>query len=223
MRATFVAGLLVSVAMHASLALLPASFGPRAALSAEVGEIAVEASDPPPRELPATMPTRPLNAQPETGPKPVRRDIFRASAGPAPAPQVMSTDAMPHFTIAIGVAPEVYGGEVSPGASEVPLHNAGDAQPLPEALVDGKARLLVGIAPAYPDDARQSGIEGDVRLELIVGPSGAVESASVIGGVDSSLDEAALRAARRFRFDPATKSGRPVRVRMRFPIQFRLR
>jgi len=62
-----------------------------------------------------------------------------------------------------------------------------------------------------------------VRLELVVGTSGAVESARVVRGIGHGLDEAALRAVRRFRFAPATKAGHPVRVRMGWSVQFRLR
>lgn len=66
------------------------------------------------------------------------------------------------------------------------------------------------------------GVEGTVHLELVVGVSGSVESARLVRGVGYGLDEAALRAARRFRFAAATKGGRPVRVRMGWSMQFRL-
>ena len=36
------------------------------------------------------------------------------------------------------------------------------------------------------------------------------------------LDEAALQAIRAYRFSPALRAGHPVRVRMRWTIQFRL-
>jgi protein TonB len=61
-----------------------------------------------------------------------------------------------------------------------------------------------------------------VQLELVVGLSGAVESARVVRGIGHGLDESALRAARQFRFAPATKSGQTVRVRMGWSVQFRL-
>jgi len=98
-----------------------------------------------------------------------------------------------------------------------------DVAPIPEQAVDGQARLVRGVAPAYPDTARADGLEGDVHLELVVGTSGAVENASVTRGMGKGLDEAALSAARQFRFAPATKAGRPVRVRMSWSMQFRLR
>jgi TonB family protein len=61
-----------------------------------------------------------------------------------------------------------------------------------------------------------------VQLELVVGVSGAVEKARVVGAAGHGLDEAALAAAQKFRFSPATIAGKPVRVRMGYSIEFRL-
>jgi len=94
--------------------------------------------------------------------------------------------------------------------------------PLAEQDVDGRARLVRGVAPAYPASARADGVEGDVRLELVVGLAGSVESARVTRGVGHGLDEAALRAVNQFRFAPATQGGHAVRVRMGWSMQFRL-
>jgi protein TonB len=138
---------------------------------------------------------------------------------PTPAAQVLATTApMARFTIAIGSEPDAYGAVSSAATPPAPV---GDAEPIPEERVDGKARLAFGLSPTYPADARAHGVEGDVRLELIVGASGLVESALVVQGVAPPLDQAALAAAKRFRFEPATRSGHPVRVRMRWSIQFR--
>ena len=145
---------------------------------------------------------------------------------PQPAAEAMAVettqDAVPHFTIAVGAAAEAYG-VVAPQGSSAPHETTIAAEPLAEAVVDGKARLVAGLSPGYPDEARSDGIEGDVRLELVVGVSGAVESARVVQGAGHGLDESALRAIRQFRFAPATKDGHPVRVRMGWSMQFRLR
>ncbi|HXX67974.1 MAG TPA: energy transducer TonB [Polyangiaceae bacterium] len=133
----------------------------------------------------------------------------------------MATNAMPHFTIAIGMAPDAYG-SVSATALTLPAADVRDAPPISEAFVDTRARRLEGRAPIYPDHARAGGIEGDVRLELVVGPEGQVETARVIQSANASLEKAALEAVRSFRFDPAKKSGHRVRVRMRWSIEFRL-
>jgi protein TonB len=160
-----------------------------------------------PRELDMAHPRAPA-ARAETG----------APAKTAPA-LVVATDDTPRFTIAIGPGDDSYGAVSTRGAA---LSHEDASEPLPEPSVDVPARLLMGLAPSYPGAARAEGIEGDVRLELVVGVSGAVEGARVVRGVGRGLDEAALRAVRQFRFAPATKASHAVRVRMGWAMQFRL-
>jgi protein TonB len=135
------------------------------------------------------------------------------------APALAGSDDTPHFTIAIGTGDDAYGA-VSPGGTAPPHEDS--SEPIGQDSVDAQARLVMGLAPSYPDAARADGVEGDVRLELVVGVSGAVESARVVRGIGHGLDESALRAVRQFRFAPASKAGHPVRVRMAWSVQFRL-
>ena len=73
--------------------------------------------------------------------------------------------------------------------------------------------------PSYPDFARSSGMQGTVRLSINVGPSGAVESVSVIGSTGfSSLDEYAASHVRRNWRWPAGSAHRYT-----LPLTFRLR
>jgi TonB family protein len=142
----------------------------------------------------------------------------------AAAPVETAAGDTPRFTIAIGVAESDVHGMVSPdGSGPGSSHDHDDdAAVFSEHAVDSPARLAHGPAPSYPDAARSDGIEGDVHLELVVGVSGAVESARVVHGVGHGLDEAALRATRQFHFAPAIRAGHPVRVRMGWSMQFRL-
>jgi protein TonB len=128
-----------------------------------------------------------------------------------------STEDPPSFKVSMGG--DAHGGASPPGA---PAARDDDSAPVPEQSVDGMARLVGGPPPAYPDDARAAGVEGDVHLELVVDVAGAVRSARVLHGVERGLDESAMRAVRQFQFTPATKGGRPVNVRMAWSIRFRL-
>jgi protein TonB len=143
-------------------------------------------------------------------------------AAPQPAaPVETATSDTPHFTMAFGAsASDVHGPVSAAGTASVPSHD--DDAVFPEPSVDAPARRASGPSPVYPDAARADGIEGDVRLELIVGRTGVVESARVVRGIGHGLDDAALRASRKFRFTPATRGGHPVRVRMGWSMQFRL-
>ena len=84
---------------------------------------------------------------------------------------------------------------------------------------------LVRVDPDYPPRARQRGIEGYVDLEFTIGPTGAVENPRVIGANPTGVfDEAALRAVRRWRYNPKLENGvavsRPgIRVRLRFEME----
>jgi protein TonB len=136
------------------------------------------------------------------------------------APVDTSSDDLPRFTIALGGGAAGARGAVAPGGTG-PAREAGSSL-VSEDAVDVRARLVRGLPPTYPAAARADGVEGDVVLELVVGVSGGVESARVVRGVGHGLDEAAVRAADAFRFAPASKDSAPVRVRMLWPVQFRL-
>jgi len=147
-----------------------------------------------------------------------------APASVAPAlPADPASDDVPRFTIAIGAIGTPASGAYGVGSPSAASPSSDDGAPIPEQAVDARARFVSGSAPAYPEAARSEGVEGHVHLELVVGVSGSVESARLLHGVGHGLDEAALRAARQFRFAPATRGGRPVRVRMAWSLEFRLR
>lgn len=63
---------------------------------------------------------------------------------------------------------------------------------------------------------------GDVVLLLTIDASGAVSAAEVQSGLGSPYDEAALDAARRFVFRPATQGGQPIAVVVPFTYSFAL-
>jgi protein TonB len=99
----------------------------------------------------------------------------------------------------------------------------GSEDPWGEDRVTYAPRRAGGPEPTYPVAARAEGIEGDVQVELVVNAQGAVETARVVRGAGFGFDEAVLSAVRAWRFDPALKDGRAVRVRIRRSVQFRLR
>lgn len=93
-----------------------------------------------------------------------------------------------------------------------------------ETEVDIRARLISARPLVYPAQARRSEIEADIALDIVVDGTGTVVSARAAGrdATGYGLDEAALQAVRGYRFSPAMRAGRPVSVRMRWTVQFRL-
>jgi len=89
------------------------------------------------------------------------------------------------------------------------------ADPAPDAftVVDVYPQLLTSVEPRYPDLAREAGVEGVVRVLMLVGLDGRVVRAVVApGGSVLLLDEAALDAARGCVFKPALTNDHPVKV-----------
>ncbi len=89
--------------------------------------------------------------------------------------------------------------------------------------VQVSARLVQSVVAAYPVHARADEVEGDVGVEIVVDREGRVVDARVTHPAGHGFDEAALVAVRAYRFSPAQREGRPVRVRMPWSVQFRLR
>lgn len=79
-------------------------------------------------------------------------------------------------------------------------------------------------APHYPRRARRRGIEGDVVVGFTVTSSGGVEQVRVIEAVPKGyFEDAALEAARQFRFSPAVVGGEVIAVAdVRNRFSFRL-
>jgi TonB family protein len=63
-------------------------------------------------------------------------------------------------------------------------------------------RAKTKVPAAYPDLARRMDISGVVKVEVTVAPNGTVKEARVVGG-HPVLAQAALDAAKKWRFEPA--------------------
>lgn len=83
---------------------------------------------------------------------------------------------------------------------------------------------LVRVDPEYPPRARQRGIEGYVDIEFTISPVGTVQNPRVIGAQPAIVfDQAALRAVRKWKYNPRIEGGVPVarsgvQVRLRFEL-----
>jgi TonB family protein len=76
--------------------------------------------------------------------------------------------------------------------------------------------------PEYSEEARKVRYEGTVVLWLIVDIDGAPHRIQVARSLGLGLDEQAVNAVQRWRFDPAKKGGQPVAVQINVPVSFRL-
>lgn len=108
---------------------------------------------------------------------------------------------------------------VRPGGSETRPAGFGDSVPVAaaprprrvEALVpDQPVEILSKPKPAYTEEGRRLRVEGDVVLEVLFGAAGALRVLRVVQGLGHGLDEAAIEAAGKISFRPATREGVPV-------------
>jgi protein TonB len=96
--------------------------------------------------------------------------------------------------------------------------------PIPAARAPHPPRVVSRVSPEYPRQARLRGIEGLVLLEAVLDRRGAVERGIRVVESVPLLDQAAIGALRRWRFDPARDELlRPIRAVLRVPVRFVLR
>lgn len=84
-------------------------------------------------------------------------------------------------------------------------------------------KVLDKIEPEYTDEAKDAHIEGTVSLTLVVGVDERAHNITVIRSLDPGLDASAIRSLQAWRFQPGTKDGKPVAVRARIDVNFRLK
>ncbi len=109
------------------------------------------------------------------------------------------------------------GSSTVPGKDRTTLYSSGGAE------TEAKPTYLKNPPPLYPEAARRFGQEGLVILAVNVTRSGYPDSVVV---KESSgfylLDEAAVKAVRRWKFDPARLGTLSIESRVEVPIRFRL-
>ena len=86
-------------------------------------------------------------------------------------------------------------------------------------------QIVTRIEPAYPKDAIEARVEGDVVLRAVVREDGTVGGVTVLSAVPGwpSIDRNAFLALQQWTFRPAVKDGRPVSVYNTIKMEFRLK
>ncbi len=86
-------------------------------------------------------------------------------------------------------------------------------------------RLVKEVKPNYTPEAMRARIEGWVKLEAVVLATGEVGDVDVIESLDKvyGLDDEAVKCMGQWRFEPGTKDGKPVAVRVEVEMSFTLK
>jgi TonB family protein len=83
-------------------------------------------------------------------------------------------------------------------------------------------RILSKPTPEYTEEARRAGVEGTVVLLAVLAADGNVKHVLLLQPLSYGLTEEAIMAARKIKFEPSIKDGRPVSQVVRLEYHFNL-
>lgn len=172
------------------------------------------------------VPYRELAAPPPIDQPQVPQVAIAQPAAPpsvgAPLP-VPDAEAEPEQTIATQEELSEYIGEgQGESGDSLVIAPEGDPEFGEFVYVEELPEAVTKVPPEYPDIARQSGIEGTVQLQALVGKDGRVKDVKVVKGIPV-LDDAAVMAVKQWVFKPALTNNKPVAVWVAVPVRFSLR
>ncbi|NBB78543.1 MAG: TonB family protein [Verrucomicrobia bacterium] len=168
---------------------------------------ALEVAPPPPPPPPEDPPPPPEPEQEEpppeldTPPPPISLDQLDMALNPGTGGSMAGDFALPSFDVQ------------STDLGGLEIFELGD--------VDSPPQPRTKIEFSYPSKAKRRGITGVVKVEYVVDENGRVEQINIVDSPDRSLSNATIEVLERARFQPAEKSGRPVKVRMRAAVPYR--
>lgn len=84
-------------------------------------------------------------------------------------------------------------------------------------------KILVPAKPLYTPAAMLRRVQGVVELEVDVMADGTVGTVALVKSLDPELDKEAVAAARKYRFTPGTRDGKPVAVRTTVTLEYHMR
>ena len=98
-------------------------------------------------------------------------------------------------------------------ATDKPYHVGGDVKP---------PKLIHSVYPEFSEEARRAKFSGTVEVHLIIDENGNPTHVQVAKSAGMGLDEEAVKAVSQYRFKPATKDGKPVKVEVYIDVSFQM-
>ncbi len=96
---------------------------------------------------------------------------------------------------------------------EGPIYVGGDVKP---------PTKLQAPQPQYTEIARKARVQGVVIVQAIIDKQGNVTNVKVLKGLSMGLDDEAVKAIKKWKFEPATLNGKPVDVFYNLTVNFQL-
>lgn len=97
-----------------------------------------------------------------------------------------------------------------------------DPAVLRQNQVDQKARLISAFDPQSNEYAQNNGVAGMSMYHVVVEPDGQAGEVAIGRPIGFGLDESAVNAIRKAKFEPAMKDGKPVPVVLDMVVEFRI-
>ncbi len=174
---------------------------------------------PPPPEARPRRAVQAANSSRPPLPAPPRRDAGASPTAAALGPPATSPATNPATSPAVKPGPAAS----AAGASAAAAAATAGAPPAGPVLVTAPRYRRPPAPPDYPAPAVELGLTGTVTVRALVSPAGETEEARVWRSSGHALlDAAALRAVRRWAFEPASVEGRRVPAWVEVPVHFRL-
>jgi periplasmic protein TonB len=85
-----------------------------------------------------------------------------------------------------------------------------------------KPKVVHYVEPQFSSSSKEAFVEGVVKLKTTVTPDGLPSDIEVTKGLNAEENQAAVEAVKQWRFQPGTKGGEAVYVRIGIEIAFNL-
>jgi len=176
-------------------------------------------------ESPSTSPAAPPTTQPSTPAHDAAASRDEPYKEPVPAPSANANTSAANNAVptssksaappVVSAAPPVVTNTDSPPKMPAVMPRNGDAAEPPPPAAARKAAVIVKgeslrrVQPDYPASARAARQAGMVAVEVSINDRGDVVAAHALSG-PALLRDAAVAAAQRWKFKPATRDGQPI-------------
>lgn len=152
---------------------------------------------------------------------PIENIALKSQVNPMPSVEISSPD---FSSLNIGL-PNLSGGadfKITSFGTEVGELATSGIVAFELSGLDKIPRRLNNVRIKYPPDMLRRGVEGEVRLNVIIDEQGNIEVESVVSSTNSRFEESAIASASKLKYEIPLRGGKPVRAKFVLPIPFKI-
>jgi len=136
------------------------------------------------------------------------------------------------LVLCAGLSVAAFSQQPAPDVGAVPPQHTADAPQTDPATVADRPyhvggnvkppKLIHSVDPQYSKEARKAKFSGVVEVYLVLDENGNPTHVRVAKSAGMGLDEEAVKAVSQYKFRPAMKDGKPVKVDMYVDVNFQI-